>query len=105
MTARWPSKVTSSNPRRAPRLRISSVKNPPRRTPASSDATARIAVVLPTPGGPVIRSATAQERHRAHDGDEGPAFLVSAAGQATARLQACSTPLRDGSLRMVIVGQ
>src|SRR5262252_2595962 len=73
MTARRPSKVTSSNPRRAPRLRISSVKNPLSRAPASPDATARIAVVLPTPGGPVIRSATGKECRRARSWDQGAA--------------------------------
>src|SRR5215831_6147739 len=90
MTARWPANLTSSNPRRTPRLRISWVKNPPRRAPASPDATARIALVLPTPGGPVIRSATAEERCRARDEDAGPGLLVPAAGQATARLSASS---------------
>src|SRR5215831_18278083 len=104
MVARRPSKVTSSKPRRMPPMRISWVKNPLRGAPASPDATARIAVVLPTPGGPVIKSATAEESRRAHDGDEGPALLVSAAGQATARLPASSTDLRDRSLSMVIVG-
>jgi len=90
LTARRPSNVTSSDPRRTPRLRISRVKNPPRRAPASPDATARITVVLPTPACPVINSATAEERRRARDGDECPALLASAAGQATARLPASS---------------
>src|SRR5262245_61984853 len=57
------------------------------------------------PGDPVIRKATAEERRRARDEDEGTALLVSAAGQATARLPTSSTALRDGSLGMVIVGQ
>src|SRR5262249_23196596 len=45
---------------------------------------------LANPRRPVIRSATADERSRARDGDEDPALLVSAAGQATARLPASS---------------
>src|SRR5215467_7017638 len=90
MTARWPSKVTSSNPRRAPRLRISSVKNPLSRAPTSPDATARIAVVLPAPGDPVIRSATAERHRHAPGRDQASARRMSAAGQATARLPASS---------------
>src|SRR5215471_10762180 len=90
MTARRSSKVTSSNPRRAPRLRISSVKNPLSRAPTSPDATARIAVVLPTPGGPVIRSATAERHRHAPGRDQASARRMSAAGQATARLPASS---------------
>src|SRR5213594_819198 len=62
MTARRPSNVTSAKPRRSPRTRISSVKKPPRRVRGSARATARITVVLPTPGRPVSRRATAPPR-------------------------------------------
>src|SRR5919201_5710293 len=57
MTARRPSNVTSAKPRRSPRTRISSLKKPPRRLAGVAAATARITVVLPTPGRPVRRRA------------------------------------------------
>src|SRR5262245_54764616 len=60
MVVRRPSNVTSAKPWRCPPARISSVKKPPRRHSCIPVATARITVVLPTPGGPVRRSRTAE---------------------------------------------
>ena len=56
-TALAPSKVSIRKPTRWPASRISSVVNPRILRSESSSAARRNAVVFPTPGGPVRRSA------------------------------------------------